>query len=71
MFHSTGTRFTSSVEVLQKIRVLEKRWNKNVAPAIVHYAIESGKERPASKESNGKTIFSYNKIYITHVPNVL
>ena len=53
MFHATGLRFTSIREVRKKISAIESRWNDVVAPAIVQYATESGREEPKSNEING------------------
>lgn len=54
MLHAIGVRFTSIAEVRRRIFSLEKRWNDKIAPAIVQFAVDSGKEKPKSDELNGK-----------------
>lgn len=53
MFHSRGERFEHLDEVRGKIRTLGSRWNKVVAPALIHLAEESGYVSPESDDSNG------------------
>ena len=52
MFHVVGRRFDGIESVRRDIATLEKRWNYKVAPAIVKYAKESGKDGPKSDDIN-------------------
>lgn len=42
VFHSQGHRFEQLDDVRDKIRSLGCRWNKELSPALVHLAEESG-----------------------------
>ena len=58
MYLNTGIRFTSLEDVRQKIRLVQKRWDTVVVPAIVQVAVESGRHCPESDELNGKLFSS-------------
>lgn len=56
MYHGFGTRFSSLVEVQQKIRSLQNYWTTALSPAIVKFATESGVHQLESDDLNGKKI---------------
>ena len=65
MYHIIGLRFQSIDDVRKKIRSLQNRWATAVAPAIVRFAVESGRHQPESDDMNGRAciIILYNNYY--------
>ena len=55
MFLSRGEQFTCSSDARDKAQSLVRRWNRALAPAIIHFVEESGLPGPESEELNGNT----------------
>ena len=62
MFLSIGLRFSSATEVRDKIRSVQNQWDIALCPAIVEFAVESGRYQPESDNRNGKELHASSSL---------
>ena len=69
MFLSIGLRFSSATEVRDKIRSVQNQWDIALCPAIVEFAVESGRYQPESDNRNGKEAACFLIIIMMGIQN--